>query len=202
MHRRTPILRLLSLAVAGLLAAAAAGAQMSAEDLKRKIQERSKRIDEFRTLLNDPDQNTRLAALDVMLNSDDLAMREVAFGTCFNSAEQAMRVLCLKNKLAQMKTVAVTIEDESEWSKSEAKALKDWGGRYVFEMATIDKNTGQFTTRGSHRKGKGQITGTRVEFEQRFCNGSFRLVDGAVLEGELGCTSSWSGTFPARILLQ
>ena len=191
---------ILSIAVVG--AARPVAAQEDADELMRRIQERSARISQFRALLNDPDPVTRLAALDVMLKSDDVAMRELAFGVCFNSADQTMQVLCLKNKLGQMQTVAVTLKEAAERSETEATALSKWGGSYNFSIDSFDEKNGQFTTEGTYRKGTGQVTGIRVEFVQPYCRGSFELVEGAVLEGELGCTGTWAGTFPAEIRLQ
>jgi len=172
------------------------------EVLKQQIQERSGTIKEFRALLNDPDQTVRLAALDVMLKSDDIAMRELAYGMGFNSADAAMRAVCLKNKFADQKIISIKITDIASPSDSQKKALGDWGGIYAFDVKTFDEKTGQFTTTGGYRKGTGQLNGTRMEFSQPYCNGSFQLGDGAVLTGELGCKGSWSGKFEGQISLQ
>lgn len=177
-------------------------AEVTAEALKQQIQERSGKIKEFRAMLNDPDQTVRLAALDVMLKSDDIAMRELAYGVGFNSADEAMRAVCLNNKFADQKLISVKIADISSPSDSQKKALDAWGGIYTFNVNTFDEKTGQFATAGSYRKGSGQINGTRMEFSQNYCNGTFKLGDGAVLEGELGCTGGWAGTFEGQIRLQ
>lgn len=177
-------------------------AETSAEALKRQIQERSTKMKEFRALLNDPDQTVRLASLDVMLKSDDIAMREMAFGMCFNSADQAMLAICLKNKFADFQTLTLNIVEKSGWSDTEKKALADWGGVYSFDVTNYDEKSGQFTSAGSYKIGKGQITGIQVKFTQPYCNGTFKLIDGGILEGEIGCTGSWAGKFPAQIKLQ
>ena len=67
-----------------LLSLSGSALAQSAEELLKEINERKERINQFRALLNDPDQSTRLAALDVMLKSDDLAMKEVAYGIGFS----------------------------------------------------------------------------------------------------------------------
>jgi len=177
-------------------------AEMSAEALKQQIQERSGKIQEFRALLNDPDQTVRLAALDVMLKSDDIAMRELAYGMGFNSADEAMRAVALKNKFADQKIISIKIADVSSPSDSQKKALDAWGGTYSFDIKSFDEKTGQFATSGNYRKGTGQLNGTRIEFSQPYCNGAFTLGDGAVLTGELGCTGNWSGKFEGNINLQ
>jgi hypothetical protein len=179
-----------------------AQAETTAEALKQQIQQRSGKIQEFRALLNDPDQTVRLAALDVMLKSDDIAMRELAYGMGFNSADQAMRAVCLKNKFADQKMISIMITDISSPSDSEKKALDAWGGIYSFDVKSFDEKTGQFTSAGTYRKGTGQLNGTRMEFSQPYCNGAFTLGDGAVMTGELGCTASWSGKFAGKINLQ
>jgi len=177
-------------------------AESAAEALKRQIQERSGNMKEFRALLNDPDQTVRLAALDVMLKSDDVAMRELAFGVCFSSADEAMRAVCLKNKFADQKMISIKISDISSPSDTQKKALQDWGGIYTFTMKSFDEKTGQFVTKGQYVNGTGQLNGTRIEFAQAYCNGTFELSDGAVLKGELGCRGGWAGNFGGQIHLQ
>ncbi len=177
-------------------------AESAAEALKRQIQERSGNMKEFRALLNDPDQTVRLAALDVMLKSDDVAMRELAFGVCFSSADEAMRAVCLKNKFADQKMISIKISDISSPSDTQKKALQDWGGIYTFTIKSFDEKTGQFVTKGQYVNGTGQLNGTRIEFAQAYCNGTFELSDGAVLKGELGCRGSWAGNFDGQIHLQ
>lgn len=195
---------LLSLAIVLILAAAhAARAETSAEALKQKIQQRSQNIKEFRALLNDPDQTVRLAALDTMLKSADIAMRELAYGICFNSADQAMRTVCLKNRFADLQTLAIKIGEIDDPTDQQAKAIADWGGVYNCAIKDYDEKTGRFSCGGSsYYQGSGQITGTTVVLSARYCNASMKLGEGGVLEGELGCTNHWSGTYPGRVKLQ
>lgn len=179
-------------------------AEISAEQLKQRIQARSQRIAEFRALLNDPDQTVRLAALDEMVGSDDVAMRELAFGVCFNSADEAMRAICLRRKFADLGTINVEFSDPSgqKLADTQAKALQDWGNIYTFSVTEFDARTGRFKTAGTYRNGTGQLSGTRLTFSHPYCTGAFALGDGAVLEGELGCTGSWAGTFKGIVRLQ
>lgn len=177
-------------------------AEVSAEELKQQIHERSGKIKEFRALLNDPDQTVRLAALDVMLKSDDIAMRELAYGMGFNSADEAMRAVSLNNKFADQQMISVKMSEIASPSDTQKKALDAWGGIYTFDVKSFDEKTGQFMTSGSYRKGTGQVNGTRMEFSQPYCSGTFQLGDGAVLEGELGCTGNWAGSYTGQINLQ
>jgi hypothetical protein len=192
------------LSVLGILAtlAGSAAAQMSVQELKQQIQERSTRIKEFRALLNDPDQTTRLAALDVMLKSDDSVMREVAYQMGFSSADETMRAVTLKNRIAALKTIIVKIENRDSASENEKKTIAKWGGAYTFDMKTFDEQTGHFETTGRYVSGSGQVVGTAFEFAQPYCKGTFRLGDGPVLEGELGCKKDWAGTFKGSIHLE
>jgi hypothetical protein len=177
-------------------------AETKDDDLKQKIHQRSQKINEFRALLNDPDPAVRLSALDTMLKSDDVAMRELAYGIGFSSADQSMRAVCLNNRFASLKTVVIKIATVDGFTEKQQKALARWGGDYRFEIKEYDEKTGQFSSTGGGHVGRGQVTGTRIDFSQQFCNGSFRLIDGGMLEGELGCTSTWTGIYPGRIDLQ
>lgn len=185
----------------GAATAPAANAQSAAE-LKDQIQARSQNLAEFRALLNDPDQTVRLAALDSMLKSDDIAMREMAYGTCFNSADAAMRGICVKNKMSEMQTIVIEIDDFDGATEKEQKTIDTWGGAYTFGVKEFDQTTGQMQTQGSYKGGTGHVTGTGFDFAQAYCSGKFELVDGGHLEGELRCTGSWGGRYPGRIRLQ
>lgn len=201
---KTPITLFQFLCAAALVVVlpSVVAAEDNAEALLAKIQARAEKIKEFRALLNNPDQTVRLAALDVMLKSSDIAMRELAYGVCFNSADQAMRGVCLINKMADLQTVAIKIDEIADPSDSQKKAISDWGNSYAFTIKDVDEKTGRFETKGSYRNGAGQISGTGIEFVQNYCSGSFVLSDSAVLIGELGCSGGWAGTFPGRIRLQ
>jgi hypothetical protein len=190
---------LLSTLVAASFSVAAG---ISAEQLKQRIQARSKQIAEFRALLNDPDQAVRLAALDEMLSADDVAMRELAFGLCFESADAAMRAICLRKKIADLNIINVEFPQRAKRSDDQAKVLKEWGGMYTFGIEKFDPKTGHFVTTGVYRQGSGQVSGIRLDFRQQYCSGSFTLGDGAVLEGELGCWDGWTGTYQGLIRLQ
>ena len=185
----------------GAVATPAAFAQTAAE-LKAKIQARSQNLAEFRALLNDPDQTVRLAALDSMLKSDDIAMREMAYGSCFNSADAAMRGICVKNKMSEMQTIVIEIDDFDGATEKEQKTIDNWGGSYTFAIKEFDESTGQMQTQGSYKGGTGHVTGTGFDFAQPYCSGKFELVDDGYLEGELRCTGSWGGRYPGRIRLQ
>lgn len=177
-------------------------AEMNADALKQQIQERSANIKEFRALLNDPDQTVRLAALDTMLKSSDIAMRELAYSVGFSSADDAMRAVCLTNKIADMQTIVIKIGEMDNPTDTEKKTLSKWGGVYDFDIKAFDEKTGQFTTSGNYKNGKGQVNGIGIEFSHPYCSGSFTLGDGASLNGELGCKGAWSGTYPGQIRLQ
>ena len=185
----------------GAVMTPAAIAQTAAE-LKQQIQARSQNLAEFRALLNDPDQTVRLAALDSMLKSEDIAMRELAYGTCFNSADAAMRGICVKNKMSEMQTIVIEIDEFDGATEKEQKTINSWAGAYTFGIKEFDEKTGQMQTQGSYKGGTGHVTGTGFDFAQAYCSGKFELVDGGYLEGELRCTGSWGGRYPGRIRLQ
>lgn len=191
-------------AVAALVAITAQAADTpSADDLKRSIQERSQNIAEYRTLLDDSDQSVRLAALDVMLKSDDIAMRELAYRVGFSSTDQTMRAIALKHRISDLQTVVIKIELPKDASEIKKKTAAGWGGAYAFGIKVVDAKSGRFATAGSTAtRGEGQVAGTTFDFSQTYCKGTFRLGDGAVLQGRLGCDRAWEGTYPGTIDLQ
>lgn len=176
-------------------------AEDDADALLAQIKARSEKTKQFRDLLNDPDQTTRLAALDVMLKSDDLAMRELAFSVGFSSADDAMRSVCLKNKFNYLKTLPIKLTAREKATENEKKTLERFGSSYPLDIKEYDVNTGttKFTSRSD---AIGQVSGTGFEFKDGICNGRFVLGDEPVLTGELACTSSYEGVYPATIRLQ
>lgn len=175
----------------------------SAEELLNEISERKERINQFRALLNDPDQSTRLAALDVMLSSDDPAMKEIAYGIGFNSADEAMRALTLKGKFRDITMLPFTLDAGKDATETEKNTLEKLAGAYSFRLNEFDADSGRFTFTGSDASSSkhGQISGTRVSFQSRLCQGDLALGDGAVLAGELRCSGNFQGSYSATVSL-
>jgi hypothetical protein len=172
------------------------------EELKHSIEERAHKIAEYRALLNDSDQSVRLAALDVMLKSGDTAMQELAYAVAFASADEPMRAVALKNRIANLHSIVVTIDKPNDASANEKRVWNTWGGTYGFSITTFDEKTGRFATTGVNTIGKGQVAGTTFEFVQQYCTGTFHLGKGAVLQGVLGCRTDLAGQYPGSINVQ
>lgn len=178
------------------------GHAQSAEELLQEIAERKERINQFRALLNDPDQTTRLAALDVMLKSDDSAMREIAYGAGFSSADDAMRALALKGRFRDLTVLPITLSPTEQPTENEKKILQNWADTYRFQVKDFTEASGHFTFKGGDSSGEGQISGTGLEFESHYCRGQFTLGDGASLVGELRCQAGYQGHYVATARLQ
>ncbi|UZD67071.1 arsenical pump-driving ATPase GET3 [Marinobacter sp. AN1] len=175
----------------------------SAEELLKQINERKERINQFRALLNDPDQTTRLAALDVMLKSEDPAMKEIAYGAGFSSADDAMRALALKGKFRDLQVIPFKLTLQQETTETEEKILQKWAGTYRFQLAEFDEASGRFVFVGNdhNSRNNGQVSGTGMEFQGGYCRGDFTLGDGASLIGEIRCQGGYEGTYIASARL-
>jgi hypothetical protein len=103
------------------------GAEFSADDLKRNILEHSQKIAEYQTLLDDPDQAVRLAALDVMLKSDDMATRALAYDVGLKSSNDPMRAVALKNRVAGLAALVVKVELRDNATEDERKVNTKMG---------------------------------------------------------------------------
>jgi hypothetical protein len=192
-------------AVAALLCGASLSlAQTNADDILRQAQERAAKIEEYRQLLNNPDQNVRVAGLDVMLKSDDPAMREIAFNIALASADDAMRAIALKNKFLYLKNLNFQLSLGDSPTEIESKAIGEYfGSTFAIELENYDANTGAFTFQGSH--GKGQVSGTGMDLQDTYrrCVGNFTLGDGPELVGKLNCTyHANKGSYNATLRLQ
>ncbi|HRP36055.1 MAG TPA: hypothetical protein PLI48_09255, partial [Gammaproteobacteria bacterium] len=70
------------------LAVAAEGWAQSAAEIIEQARARARQVEEIKQVLNDPDQNVRLAAFEAMVGSDDSLMRELALDAGINSTDQ------------------------------------------------------------------------------------------------------------------
>ena len=170
----------------------------------RQVQERAAKIEEYRRLLNNPDQNVRVAGLDVMLKSDDPAMREIAFNIAFASADDTMRAVALRNKFTYMKNLNFKLSLGSDPTEQEKKAIIiHFGNIYAIKLDSYDSNSG--TLKFSDGRGEGQVSGTGLELQDNrgICTGNFILGEGAELVGTIHCKASGiRGTYKATLRLQ
>ncbi len=180
-------------------------AQTTPEDILKQAQERANQISKYRELLSNPDQNVRVAALDVMLKSDDPAMREIAFNIAFVSADSAMRGIALRNKFIYLQTLTFSLELRENASELEKTIIKDkFAYTYNLELKKYDPNSGIIEFRNSNIKG--QVSGTGMSFNNRsdHCNADMVLDDGAELVGTLNCTPRYEnkGNYIIKLRLQ
>ncbi len=168
----------------------ASNAENSAQELLEKIQERAAKVQEFKALLNNPDQATRLAALDLMTSSEDPVMQEAAYSIGFASADNAMRAVALRRKLKNIQSLAITFDSSSMNEKEKNKYAEG----IILEISDYDAENGQMNVKNKST-GKGQITGTKFNFKETNYTGQFELRDNATLEGKVN-------GIPATILLQ
>ena len=201
-------MRLLIVLLGSLLASSfssvAFSEQLSPEDIIKQAQERASQISKYRELLSNPDQNVRVAALDVMLKSDDPAMREIAFNIAFVSADSAMRGIALRNKFLYLKTLTFSLELKENASKSEQIEIENkFANAYVVKIKQYDSNTGIIESRNIYFTG--QVSGTGMSFNnnQDYCSADMVLNDEVELVGTLNCAKyDYKGSYIIRLRLQ
>jgi hypothetical protein len=181
------------------------GFAQSADDILREAQERAAKIEEYRALLSNPDQNVRVAGLDVMLASDDPAMREIAFNTAFASADDTMRAIALRNKFRYMTTLNFKLSAREDATEGELKALaQTFSNTYVMKLTKYDANTGAINFDKAY--GTGQVSGIGMNWNDayRSCSASLSLGDEPVLEGVMNCSANngMRGNYPISLTLQ
>ena len=182
-------------------------AQLSPEEILAQAQGRADQIAEYRALLNNPDQNVRVAALDVMLKSNDPAMREIAFNLAFSSADDAMRAIALRNKMHYLKTLNFDLSVMENATENEVEVVNEkFASSYPLLIDGFDDSTGAISFKD--RNVTGQLNGVGMEFYSsnpgEDCSGALTLVDGvAELQGLLNCSSSNSkGNYNLKLRLQ
>lgn len=164
-------------------------APVNAESLAEKIKKRAGETAEIKALLNDPDQNTRIAALDVMLKSQDTAMRELAYTTGFNSADDTFRAIALRNKFNELKSVTVYLELPENSSDDLKKVYDSRAGILILSITKYNEAVGSFASGegSSNYKYDSSVSGLSVNFQTRQCGGTLILNDESTLEGEVAC---------------
>lgn len=164
----------------------------TAESLADKIKKRSGEIAEVKALLNDPDQNTRAAAMDVMLKSDDTAMREIAYSTGFNSADDAIRAIALRNKFNELDSFTMYFSIPEDADDKLKKQFNYFGGSLTLVFKEYDENTGKFKTVSTKNSSStylkpGNVSGLTITFNTRYCGGTLSLNEESELAGTVTC---------------
>lgn len=157
-----------------------------ADALLDEIKARSVKIKEYKELLSNPDQVTRLAALDVMLKSDDTVMKNTAFTVAFSSDDEQIKSLALKHRLAYLNNIPLEVTNGEE-----VKTI-------LLNIRDYDFNTGRFQSllriKSSSLTGAASVYGTTVRGDGYFGTYVLRLVEGAKLVGHIETNE---GRFPA-----
>lgn len=160
-----------------------------AESLAEQIKKRAAATAEIKALLSDPDQNTRIAALDVMLKSGDTSMRELAYTIGFNSAEDTFRAIALRNKFNELKSLTVYFDLPESPTDKQKKTYEGWSGSLIMGINSYDEATGTIKSSDqfNYKTGNGSISGLSVNFKTNYCGGTLILNEESVLEGEITC---------------
>tara|TARA_R110000823_G_C15944668_1_gene500789 strand:+ start:488 stop:1102 length:615 start_codon:yes stop_codon:yes gene_type:complete len=178
-------------------------AQTSAADIIAKARERARNIEEFKGVLNDPDQNVRLAAFEVMVTNGDPLMRELALDTGFASTDQVLRALAFKYAVLGLEQIILTLEKADSAPKNVQERteayLEKYGQKLVINIDTgeVDLNTGYF----SYGNKTGNISGTVMTFTYGYYVGDLRLQDDNSLAGHVSYAngnSQFKATAPIR----
>ncbi len=178
-------------------------AQTSASEIIEQARERARNIEEFKGVLNDPDQNVRLAAFEVMVTNDDPLMRELALDTGLASTDQVLRGLAFKHAVLGLDQLVLTLEkNESAPKKVQERTevyLERYGQKLVINIDTseVDLNRGYF----AYGNQTGNISGTVMTFDYGNYLGDLRLQDDNSLAGQVNFgngNSQFKATAPIR----
>ncbi len=181
-------------------------AQTSASEIIEQARERARNIEEFKSVLNDPDQNVRLAAFEVMVTNGDPLMRELALDTGFASTDQVLRGLAFKHAVLGLEQLVLTLEkDKSAPKKVQERTdayLEQRGQKLVIDidMGEVDLNRGYFV-HPRYENQTGNISGTVMTFDYGNYIGDLRLQDDNSLAGQVNFgngNSQFKATAPIR----
>lgn len=182
-------------------------AQTTAAEIIEKARERARQVDEIKQVLNDPDQNVRLAAFEAMVGSDDPLMRELALDAGLSSTDQVLRGMALKHAVLNLAAIHVTLAvDESAPKPVQERVqayLQKSGRTYQVEIdpKSVNPERGSFYGRGNPSH-SGNVSGTVVTFSYGYYTGELHLQDDNTLAGHVhysyGGDHQFKATAPIR----
>jgi hypothetical protein len=114
-----------------VLSATAVSAQMTPEDLKKLIDQRSGNLSGFQELLDDPDPRRSLAAVEGMLASGDSNLERMALGFALTNPDAALRATALEHHFAKLPAIAVVFDAtgvKEEEKQDFIEVIKSLGG--------------------------------------------------------------------------
>lgn len=177
-------------------------AQTSIEDIIAQARERARNIEELKGVLNDPDQNVRLAAFEVMMTKGDPVMRELALDTGFASTDQVLRGLALKYAVLGLEQLVLTLEKDESAPEAVQENTDAYLVRYShilvidIDSSKVDLSRGYFVNPGSSNQ-TGNVSGTVITFDYGRHSGDLRLQDDNSLAGQVNYDSGGSHQFTA-----
>lgn len=178
------------MAAAGLLALAVAadGWAQSAAEIIEQARARARQVEEIKQVLNDPDQNVRLAAFEAMVGSDDSLMRELALDAGLNSTDEVLRGMALRQAVLGLAQLTITLAVDTAAPKaiqdSSREFLEKNGNSYVMAIdpKTRDLSTGAFNMPGNVNQ-RGNVSGRVVTFKYSYYTGELHLQEDNTLAG-------------------
>lgn len=178
------------MAAAGLLAlgVAADGWAQSAAEIIEQARARARQVEEIKQVLNDPDQNVRLAAFEAMVGSDDSLMRELALDAGLNSTDEVLRGMALRQAVLGLAQLTITLAVDTAAPKaiqdSSREFLEKNGNSYVMAIdpKTRDLSTGAFNMPGNVNQ-RGNVSGRVVTFKYPYYTGELHLQEDNTLAG-------------------
>ncbi len=162
-------------------------------DLLAKIRANASQYNEFKQLLNNPDQSIRIAAFDGMVNSGDSALRNIALDEALTNTDSTLQALAFKEIIMGLDVLNFSIALSENVSEKGKKIVTKWSSTYglTFWSDKRNKETGSFEGRTTdHHTGmNGNISGLEIIFSSNSqnCMGKATLTAGAILKGTLAC---------------
>lgn len=182
-------------------------AQPSAADIVEQARERARQLDEIKQVLNDPDQNVRLAAFEAMVSTGDPLMRELALDAGLASTDQVLRGLAFKHAVLGLSQLNITLTlDPAAPKESQEKVqayLQKTGANWQLEIdpKTVDLGRGYFQLPGNATR-NGNISGLVLTFNYGYHTGELYLQDDNTLGGSVyysyGGNHQFKATAPIR----
>jgi hypothetical protein len=146
------------------------GTPLTPAQLRQQAQQQGAQLTEWRTLLNDPDVNTRLIAIREAVRHPNPNVRQIALEVGLASEEAAILEAALRGLLAGTQRITFVYVDK------EGQPLEGQNeGRHILNVEVADADTGRYGgTTNCNARWTGQLQGRILTFASNgdFCAGT------------------------------
>jgi hypothetical protein len=169
---------------AGLATTQGAIAQDSVDDILEKARSQARDYEKLkRVLVEEPDQNVRLAAFDLMVKDGDSMLHAIAVDAGLASADRLLQAAAFKEAIMSLDRLHLTLSLDKTASQDMQEKAKQYldtkGDALVIVFRKKDARAGTFSGPSLN----GEVSGTLLTYKLGYGSGTLELKDDNAISG-------------------